>query len=136
MRSVDSSATASGISAARRSTSSSQRSTAARTSAVVGPNPNARMRSLPSSGLNGRSNIAQSDSALVELSEVRTDGLGFGFGLSVSSLRDWVLPPTFVPTNLSFRERAPATATARTSSSSSSSSRAASRWTTAASRPG
>jgi hypothetical protein len=63
-----------------------------------GPNPSSRLRSLPRSGTNGASNIAQSDSAVVELTEVQTDGQGFGFGLSVTSLRDWVLPPTFEPT--------------------------------------
>jgi hypothetical protein len=62
-----------------------------------GPNPNSRMRPLPSSGTNGAGQIAVSDSAVVELTEVQTDGHGFGFGLAVSSLRDWVLPPTFVP---------------------------------------
>ncbi|MGI9606495.1 MAG: Clp protease N-terminal domain-containing protein [Acidimicrobiales bacterium] len=41
--------------------------------------------------------LATSDSAVVELTGVGTDGVGVGFTMTVRSKRSWVLPPVFVP---------------------------------------
>lgn len=62
-----------------------------------GPVPGGRIRSL---AVNGQRSIrlASSDSALVEVTALGADHHGFGFTLSARSLRTWVLPPLFSPT--------------------------------------
>jgi len=62
-----------------------------------GPVPGARLRSL---AVNGQQSIrlAASDSAIVEVTALGSDQQGFGFTLSARSLRTWVLPPLFSPT--------------------------------------
>ena len=61
-----------------------------------GPEPGRRLRSI---AIDGRSTIpvAESDSATVEVTAVGSDGRGFGFTLTTTSRRSWVLPPLFVP---------------------------------------
>lgn len=61
-----------------------------------GPPSNRRLRSI---AIDGRSiiPIAESDSARVEVTAVGTDGRGFGFTLTTTSRRSWVLPPLYVP---------------------------------------
>lgn len=61
-----------------------------------GPAPSRRLRAI---AIDGRSTIpvAESESATVEVTAVGSDGRGFGFTLTTTSRRSWVLPPLFVP---------------------------------------
>ncbi len=61
-----------------------------------GPVPGRRLRSI---AIDGRPSIpvAESDSALVEVTAIGSDGHGFGFTLTTTSRRSWVLPPLYVP---------------------------------------
>ena len=61
-----------------------------------GPDPAGRIDAIRTPGLVPL-HLASSDSARVELTAFGTDGFGFGFTLSVRSLRTWVLPPVFAP---------------------------------------
>lgn len=57
-----------------------------------GPDPASRISSIRTP-----MHIGSSESARVDLTALGSDGFGFGFTLTVRSLRTWVLPPMFVP---------------------------------------
>ena len=57
-----------------------------------GPDPATRVSSIRSP-----LQVGSSDSARIDLTALGSDGFGFGFTLTVRSLRTWVLPPKFVP---------------------------------------
>lgn len=61
-----------------------------------GPNPTTRISSISTPGL-APLHLGSSDSARIDLTALGTDGFGFGFTLTVRSLRTWVLPPVFAP---------------------------------------
>lgn len=61
-----------------------------------GPDPARRLEAVRTPGLVPLS-VAGSDSASVELTAFGSDEFGFGFTMTVQSLRDWVLPPVFSP---------------------------------------
>ncbi|MFT7475105.1 MAG: hypothetical protein ACI81L_002039 [Verrucomicrobiales bacterium] len=61
-----------------------------------GPDPAGRIDAIRTPGLVPLY-VASSDSARVELTAFGTDGFGFGFTMSIRSLRTWVLPPVFAP---------------------------------------
>lgn len=57
-----------------------------------GPDPTNRMTSIRTP-----LHVGSSASARIDLTALGSDGSGFGFTLSIRSLRTWVLPPTFAP---------------------------------------
>jgi len=59
-----------------------------------GPDPAGRIDAINAPGLVPL-HVASSDSARVELTAFGSDNFGFGFTLSIRSLRSWVLPPVF-----------------------------------------
>ncbi len=61
-----------------------------------GPDPARRLEAVRTPGLVPLE-IASSDSAHLELTAFGSDEFGFGFTMTVRSLRDWVLPPVFAP---------------------------------------
>ena len=61
-----------------------------------GPDPAGRIDSIRAPGLVPQE-IASSESARVEVTAFGSDKFGFGFTLSIRSLRSWVLPPVFAP---------------------------------------
>jgi hypothetical protein len=61
-----------------------------------GPDPKARISSIRTPGL-APLHVGSSDSARIDLTALGTDGFGFGFTISIRSLRTWVLPPVFAP---------------------------------------
>lgn len=61
-----------------------------------GPDPAGRIEAIRAPGVIPL-HVASSDSARVELSAFGSDTFGFGFTLSLRSLRTWVLPPVFAP---------------------------------------
>lgn len=61
-----------------------------------GPDPSGRIEAIQAPGVIPL-HVASSDSARVELTAFGSDSFGFGFTLSLRSLRTWVLPPVFAP---------------------------------------
>lgn len=61
-----------------------------------GPDPQRRLEAVRTPGVVPLA-VANSDSAQIELSAFGADEFGFGFTMSIRSLRDWVLPPVFSP---------------------------------------
>ena len=61
-----------------------------------GPNPSNPITPLRAPGT-APLEIAQSESARVELTAMGSDGQGLGLTVTIRSLRSWVLPPVFVP---------------------------------------
>lgn len=61
-----------------------------------GPDPAGRIDALRAPGVLPL-HVATSDTARVELTAFGSDTFGFGFTLSLRSLRSWVLPPVFAP---------------------------------------
>ena len=59
-----------------------------------GPDPERRLEAVRTPGVVPLT-VASSDSAHVELSAFGSDEFGFGFTMTIRSLRDWVLPPVF-----------------------------------------
>lgn len=59
-----------------------------------GPDPQRRLEAVRTPGVVPLA-VASSESARVELSAFGSDDFGFGFTMTVRSLRDWVLPPVF-----------------------------------------
>lgn len=57
-----------------------------------GPDPATRVSSIRTP-----LHVGSSDSARIDLTALGSDGFGFGFTMTVRSLRTWVLPPKFVP---------------------------------------
>lgn len=61
-----------------------------------GPDPACQLQALRAPGVVPLT-VAKSDSARVEINAFGIDDFGFGFTMTVRSLRDWVLPPVFTP---------------------------------------
>ncbi len=61
-----------------------------------GPDPSGRIEAIRAPGVIPL-HVASSDSARVELTAFGSDTFGFGFTLTMRSLRTWVLPPVFAP---------------------------------------
>jgi hypothetical protein len=61
-----------------------------------GPDPSGRIDAIRTPGL-VPVHLGSSDSARLDLTAFGTDGFGFGFTMTVRSLRTWVLPPVFAP---------------------------------------
>ena len=59
-----------------------------------GPDPQRRLEAVRTPGVVPLP-VANSDSAQIELSAFGSDDFGFGFTMTIRSLRDWVLPPVF-----------------------------------------
>lgn len=61
-----------------------------------GPDPESRLAAVRTPGVVPLE-VANSDSAHVEISAFGSDRFGFGFTLTIRSRRDWLLPPVFSP---------------------------------------
>lgn len=61
-----------------------------------GPDPQRRLEAVRTPGVVPIS-VASSESAQIELTAFGSDHFGFGFTMTIRSLRDWVLPPVFSP---------------------------------------
>lgn len=61
-----------------------------------GPDPQRRLEAVRTPGVVPLE-VGRSESARVELTAFGSDEFGFGFTMTIRSLRDWVLPPVFTP---------------------------------------
>lgn len=61
-----------------------------------GPDPSRQLQAVRTPGVVPLA-VAKSESAQIEITAFGSDDFGFGFTMTVRSLRDWVLPPVFTP---------------------------------------